>query len=178
MRYTSLFLLWLMVPLAECALPERAELQKQSDRCEKILHRSVIDFYLPHCLDRQHGGYLENLNASGKFSATGEKFLTLQTRQIWFFSTLATEGIRREEALVSMLELFKLTGDEEYYRVFARTLDFIERHQVAAEGGWWATRQADGSPHQNKSRTSMWQGAYHSGRALILSSKLLKELGR
>ena len=36
-------------------------------------------------------------------------------------------------------------------------------------------RKADGSP-QSDQRSSPWQGAYHSGRAMILCGKLLKEL--
>ncbi|MFN0068456.1 MAG: AGE family epimerase/isomerase [Limisphaerales bacterium] len=82
------------------------------------------------------------------------------------------------EALVSMLDLFRLTGDRRYLEVFDQTLGFIERHHVAAEGGWWATRQADGSPHANSSRTSMWQGAYHNGRALLFSARRLEEMAR
>jgi mannobiose 2-epimerase len=75
-----------------------------------------------------------------------------------------------------MLEMHRLTGESRYYRIFAETLDFVEKHQVATEGGWWATRRADGSPHENKSRTSMWQGAYHNGRALLRCARLLEAL--
>lgn len=407
------------------AAPSAADLRQQAARCDRLLRSSVVDFYLPACVDRTNGGYLENLDADGKFTATGEKFLTLQARQLWFFSTLAVEGVRREEALaaaragydflqakffdeangayfsktsdrgaptdtrkhlylnsfalyglvachrasgdraaldaarrlftvlddkahdavnggyheffhadwkpvtdpaargyvgaigtktynthlhllesftelhrvwpdprvtarlnellhlntstfrhpdhacnvdawqpdwrmilspqnlrasyghdvecawlaldaaralgrpapvlrnwavalgdyslrhgydpehggfyytgpldapadnrmkewwvqaealVGMLELHRLTGEARFYDAFARTLDFIERHQIAREGGWWATRQADGSPASNKTRSSMWQGAYHNGRALLLSRKLLDDL--
>ena len=80
-----------------------------------------------------------------------------------------------DEALVSMLELYVLTGRREYYDLFAQTLDFVEKHQVAREGGWWATRKADGSPAGN-SRTSMWQGAYHNGRSMLNCAKLLDAL--
>jgi mannobiose 2-epimerase len=79
------------------------------------------------------------------------------------------------EALVSMLELYKLTGRRDYYDRFAQTLDYVERHQIAREGGWWATRQADGSAAGN-SRTSMWQGAYHNGRSMLFCARLLDEL--
>lgn len=78
------------------------------------------------------------------------------------------------EALVSMLELYRLTGKPEYLHRFFETLDFVERHHVAKVGGWYATRKADGSPLRD-SRSTMWQGAYHSGRALLLSAKLLEE---
>jgi mannose/cellobiose epimerase-like protein (N-acyl-D-glucosamine 2-epimerase family) len=74
-----------------------------------------------------------------------------------------------------MLEMHKLTGKREYYDVFAQTLDFVEKHQVAKEGSWWATRKADGSA-AGTSRTSMWQGAYHNGRSMLFCAKLLDEL--
>jgi mannose/cellobiose epimerase-like protein (N-acyl-D-glucosamine 2-epimerase family) len=73
-----------------------------------------------------------------------------------------------------MLEMYTLTGRGEYYDVFARTLDFVEKHQVAREGSWWATRKADGSP-AGGSRTSMWQGAYHNGRSMLACAKLLDD---
>ena len=61
-------------------------------RCRQILKTSLVDFYLPACVDPVNGGYLEALRG-GKFAPTGEKFLTQQGRQLWFFSTLAREGI-------------------------------------------------------------------------------------
>ena len=75
------------------ATPSR---EAQADRCRRLLESSVIDFYLPHSIDREHGGYLEVIDSNGQF-VSGEKFLTLQARQLWFFSTLAVAGIRADE---------------------------------------------------------------------------------
>jgi hypothetical protein len=69
-----------------------------------------------------------------------------------------------------------LTGKPEYYAVFRQTLDFIEKHQVAPGGSWFASRKADGAPNVSQ-LSSPWQGAYHSGRSLLYSAKLLQELG-
>jgi mannose/cellobiose epimerase-like protein (N-acyl-D-glucosamine 2-epimerase family) len=77
-----------------------------------------------------------------------------------------------------MLEMYRLTGDEKYYEAFSRTLDFCEKHQIAEEGGWWSTRAADGSPTNDKTRASMWQGGYHSGRALLLSAEWLSQMAK
>jgi mannobiose 2-epimerase len=79
------------------------------------------------------------------------------------------------EALASMLEMYRLTKRPEYYNVFHQTLEFVKNHQVAREGGWWATRTADGAPQDNQ-RSSPWHGAYHSGRAMVLCAKMLDEL--
>ena len=79
------------------------------------------------------------------------------------------------EALIAMLEMYRLTKEPRYYSTFRRTLDFIESHQVASEGSWWATCAADGTPKSTQ-RSSMWQGAYHSGRSMIRCAKLLEDL--
>src|SRR6516164_3776449 len=87
-------------PVAIRRAPSRADLQAQARRCRKILKVSVIDFYLPACVDQTNGGYLESLR-DDRFAPTGEKFLTLQARQLWFFSTLAAAGIRTKESLAA-----------------------------------------------------------------------------
>lgn len=90
-----------------------------------------------------------------------------QLRKTWWVQS---------EALVGFLELYELSGDMDRYRQFSQTLDFCAKYHVAKEGGWWATRNPDGSPAPDKTRTSMWQGAYHAGRALIESSHRLEDL--
>ncbi|MFO0845631.1 MAG: AGE family epimerase/isomerase [Gemmataceae bacterium] len=119
----------------------------------------LVGYSLRHGYDRTHGGFYY----SGPLGKDAD-----DTRKEWWVQA---------EALVSMLELFRLTGRAEYYDAFARTLDFVEKHQVAPKGSWWAARKADGSP-LNPSRTSMWQGAYHNGRAMLLCARLLDELAR
>jgi hypothetical protein len=73
------------------AAPGPDELRQQAARCRQILEKSLIAFYLPGCVDEANGGYYEGLR-DGKFAPIGEKFLTLQARQLWFFSVLAAEG--------------------------------------------------------------------------------------
>src|SRR6516162_4385813 len=77
--------------------PARKVLLEQAKRCRHILKTSLVDFYLPAAVDRENGGYLESLR-DGKLAPAGEKFLTMQGRQLWFFSTLAAEGIERDAA--------------------------------------------------------------------------------
>jgi N-acyl-D-amino-acid deacylase len=118
---------------------------------------ALVGYSLKHGYDRQHGGFFY----TGPLGKPAE-----DTRKEWWVEA---------EALVSMLEMYKLTGKGEYYDVFCQTLDFVEKHQVAPEGSWWASRKADGSPLSSQ-RSSPWQGAYHNGRSMILCQKLLKEL--
>jgi mannobiose 2-epimerase len=117
----------------------------------------LAGYSLKHGYDGAHGGF----SYTGPLGKDAD-----DTRKEWWVQA---------EALVSMLELYKLTGRGRYYDAFARTLDFVAKHQVAREGGWWATRKADGSP-AGSIRASMWQGAYHSGRSLLLCARLLDEL--
>ena len=102
--------------------PSPAELKRQAERCRHILKTSLIDFYLPACVDPEHGGYFESLR-DGKFVATGEKFLVLQARQLWFFSTLAQQGTRKEAALSAAKSGF----------------DFLQNHMSdRRHGGYYA----------------------------------------
>jgi mannobiose 2-epimerase len=107
--------------------------------------------------DREHGGFYY----TGPLGQPAS-----DTKKEWWVQA---------EALVSMLDMYRLTGKADYYEAFRQTLDFVEKHQVAAMGGWWATRAADGAP-RGGDRSSPWQGAYHSGRAMLRSAKLLEEL--
>ncbi len=123
-----------------------------------LLHgwaEGLCSYSLKHGYDHKNGG----------FYYTGPLGQPAQdTRKEWWVQA---------EALVSMLEMHRLTGKRQYEDAFHQTLDFVAKHQVAKKGGWWATRTADGSP-QGQTRTSPWQGAYHSGRAMIRCIKLLE----
>ena len=108
-RSIGLFLLTLLTatatpapggPQPAPAKPSPADLQAQARRCRHILKTSIIDFYLPACLDKANGGYFESLKGD-RFGPTGEKFLTQQARQLWFFSTLARAGVEKDAALAA-----------------------------------------------------------------------------
>jgi len=106
--------------------PSPEALRQQARRCREILQTSLVNFYLPACVDTVHGGYFESLR-DGKFAATGEKFLTLQGRQLWFFSTLAREGIEKGAALAAARSGFNfLEGrmrDRRYGGYFSKVND-------------------------------------------------------
>ncbi len=108
--------------------------------------------------DHEHGGFF----SSGPLGKPAD-----DRKKIWWVES---------EALVSLLDMFRLTGDQTYYDLFTKTLDFVERHQVAKEGSWWATRAADGSPTTDRQRTGPWQAGYHAGRSMILCIKQLEAL--
>lgn len=150
--------------------PTRATLNQQARRCRQILQSSLVDFYLPACVDRTNGGYLESLR-DGKFAPTEDKFLVLQTRQLWFFSTLAQEGIRRDAALAA-----------------ARTgFDFLEgKMRDRRHGGYFASVRDDGTPRDRRKHVYLNSfalyglAAYHRAtgdqRALTAAQDLFRVL--
>jgi mannobiose 2-epimerase len=68
-----------------------------ADQCRALLEESIIDFYHPNCIDLENFGFLESLDDEGNFTS-GDKFLALQARQIWFFSHLAVNNVRRQNS--------------------------------------------------------------------------------
>jgi mannobiose 2-epimerase len=77
------------------------------------------------------------------------------------------------EAIVSALYMHKLTGDAKYWQVFAKTCDFIDRHQTDwKRGEWFEGITPDLKPVGAKA--SIWKGAYHNGRAMIECLELLR----
>src|SRR5438105_4784067 len=145
----------------ECAwlTLDAARVLGQSPRLLRGWAEALCSYSLKFGYDREHGGFYY----TGPLGRPAE-----DTRKEWWVQA---------EALVSMLEMYRLTGKQEYYDVFCQTLDFVEKHQVAREGSWWATLTADGVPKGNQ-RSSPWQGAYHNGRSMLWSAKLLEELAR
>src|SRR5581483_7110272 len=117
-----LLLIAITLPTMEGAAAEKQPPLDQANCCRRILKESLVDFYLPSCVDMEHGGYFESLR-DDKFVSIGEKFLVLQARHLWFFSTLAREGIRKNDALSAAKSGF----------------DFLENHmRDRRNGGYYA----------------------------------------
>ena len=92
---------WLSAVLAgACAGPVRAPYTPLEDslpdlRARLLTHmgQSLLPFWLEHCVDREHGGYLTNLDRDGSM-LSGEKMLVTQSRLVWVFSRLWQDGYR------------------------------------------------------------------------------------
>ncbi len=116
---------------------------------------SLAENSLAYGFDHEHGGFFYT-GPLGKPSDDRKK-----------------EWWTQAEAMVGMLFMSELTSKPKYREAFDKTFAFVKEFQISDRGGWWATVNEDGSPHSNRSRTSMWQGAYHNGRALLLCEALL-----
>ena len=119
--------------------------------------KAIFNYCLKRGYDRRHGGFY----SQGPLAGIG------QVRdKVWWVQA---------ESLVAMLMMFKKTADHVYYQTFEDTLDFIERHQITADGGWLEILHANGTPKVRRC-ASRWQGGYHTARSMILSSNMLDEL--
>lgn len=77
------------------------------------------------------------------------------------------------EALVSALTMFQLTKDPQYYAVFEKTWDFVNRYQIDWKNGeWHDTVMPDLTARGDKAQ--IWKAGYHNGRAMIESIARLK----
>ncbi len=119
---------------------------------------AMVDYSMAHGYDSTHGGFYYT-------GSLGEN--ASDRHKEWWVQA---------EAMVCMLDMYRLTSKSGYYEAFKQTFAFVKEHQIAPQGGWWASREADGSPSPNRSRTSMWQGGYHNARALLRCADLLDQL--
>lgn len=60
---------------------------------ETVLRDNIIDFWLPRCLDGEHGGYLVDFDSDGQYLDHDRKGLVAQSRMLWFLSSLIASGV-------------------------------------------------------------------------------------
>jgi mannobiose 2-epimerase len=62
-------------------------------RLRRNLEETVLDFWLPRCLDDDHGGYLLSYDETGAFAGNDDKMLVTQSRMVWLFSRLSRSDV-------------------------------------------------------------------------------------
>jgi cellobiose epimerase len=81
------------------------------------------------------------------------------------------------EALVTMLRMWRITGDATFLSAFEKTWQFVETCQIDwKHGEWYATVAPDGTVHGNKG--DRWKAGYHTGRSMLECLALLRLLDR
>jgi N-acylglucosamine 2-epimerase len=98
-------------------------------KCRNVLLDDVIPFWEKHSLDRECGGFLTCLGRDGSVYDT-DKFVWLQARQVWTFSTLFTELEKRD----SWLEVAR------------HGAEFLLRHGRDEDGNWYFSLNRRGKP--------------------------------
>ena len=108
--------------------PTDAVLTRWRDRVGADLWRSVLPFWMRHSLDREHGGYFNQLDRDGRRFGD-DKHVWLQGRQVWMLSKLYQD--RGDEALLEAAQL---------------GADFLASHAVGADGRAFFQLARDGAP--------------------------------
>jgi len=118
-------------------------------------YRSLFDYSTKFGFDEQKGGVYD----SGPIDEPADRLA-----KVWWVQA---------EALVSMIYMYRLTGDAVYLGCFDKQLDWIEEYQVDWKNGdWFNTVLPDGNPIGSKA--DEWKSAYHNGRAMIEVFEALK----
>jgi len=119
--------------------------------------RRLSTYALRHSFDWKRGGFYDRGRTSGiHLLVTGRD-------KIWWVQA---------DAMVSMLEMYKTTGEPRFIAAFRRTLGFVERHMLAPRGGWYCTVDGRGRLTMPV-RAAANQGPYHMVRSMIRSAALL-----
>ncbi len=120
------------------------------------LYRRIFDHARRYGEDEALGG----LWSSGPPGQTAT-----DRRKIWWVQA---------EALLGMLELYRLTGEGEVIEAFLRTLSWVQQWQVDWSQGEWHAEVRGGRAYGPKAGS--WKGPYHNGRALIEGIEILDQL--
>jgi N-acylglucosamine 2-epimerase len=89
----------------------------------------VIPFWLNHSKDEEFGGYFTCLDREGKVFDT-DKFIWLQAREVWMFSSLYNNVEQKKEWLDMALH-----GAE-----------FLKKHAKDSDGNWYFSLNRQGEP--------------------------------
>ncbi len=105
------------------------DFKKLSELYKNALLNDVIPFWEKNSLDWQQGGYFTCLDRSGKVYDT-DKFIWLQNRQLWIFSTLYNRVEKREDWL----------------KIAKNGADFLAKYGRDDEGNWYFSLTREGKP--------------------------------
>jgi N-acylglucosamine 2-epimerase len=100
-----------------------------AEQYKNALLKDVIPFWQTHSLDWECGGYFTCLDRFGKVYDT-DKFVWLQNRQVWMFSSFYNQIEQRPDWL----------------KIAANGANFLAEHGRDAEGNWYFALDRAGSP--------------------------------
>lgn len=105
------------------------DFQSLADLYQNALLQDVIPFWEKYSLDREKGGYFTCLDREGKVYDT-DKFIWLQNRQVWLFSTLYNQLEKRQNWL----------------DIATHGADFLAKHGRDTNGNWYFSLDRVGNP--------------------------------
>jgi N-acylglucosamine 2-epimerase len=95
---------------------------------DTLLH-NIIPFWMQHSIDHTNGGYFTCLDRQGQVYDT-DKFIWLQNRQVWMFSTFYNQ----------------IEKNPEWLQVAKHGADFLAQHGRDANGDWYFSLDRTGQP--------------------------------
>ncbi|HET8549438.1 MAG TPA: AGE family epimerase/isomerase [Bryobacteraceae bacterium] len=121
------------------------------------LFRDLFAYSLKYGYDEQNGGFWY----TGDFSRPAD-----DRQKSWWVQA---------EAAVSALYMYRLTPEAQYWNVFAKTYDFIDKYQTDWDVGEWHPN-VTADLKQGGGKANIWKAGYHNGRAMIECLAILREL--
>jgi N-acylglucosamine 2-epimerase len=103
--------------------------QALAGQYRETLLQNVIPFWMEHSIDQEQGGYFTCLDRTGQVFDT-DKFIWLQNRQVWMFSTFYNQ----------------IEQNPEWLKVAAHGADFLAKHGRDSEGNWYFALDRSGQP--------------------------------
>ena len=104
-------------------------LANYSTQYKNELVNNILPFWLQNSKDEVNGGYFTCLDREGKVYDT-DKFMWLQGREVWCFSTM-----------------YKLVEKNEQWLAMAKHgAEFMLKHGMDKDGNWYFSLTADGKP--------------------------------
>lgn len=105
------------------------DFQRLADLYQNALLQDVIPFWEKYSLDKEQGGYFTCLDREGKVYDT-DKFIWLQNRQVWMFSTLYNQ----------------LENRSNWLEIATHGADFLAKQGRDPEGNWYFSLDRAGNP--------------------------------
>jgi mannobiose 2-epimerase len=123
------------------------------------LFRGLFAYSVKYGYDERNGGFWY----TGEFNQAAD-----DRQKSWWVQA---------EAVVSALYMYRLTRDPQYWSVFARTYDFIDKYQTDWQVGEWHSNITP-DLRQTGGKANIWKAGYHNGRAMIECLNILRDLSR
>lgn len=107
----------------------RSDLTAYASLYKQELLESVLPFWLAHSKDEKNGGYFTCLNRDGSVYDT-DKFMWLQGREVWCFSTMFAH----------------VSPKSDWLEMALHGAAFMEKYGRDGDGNWYFSLTAEGKP--------------------------------
>ena len=93
-----------------------AELRAIAPAIRANLEKNVLAFWYPATIDREHGGFLIDHDAAGRFKGEGPKAIVTQARMVWLSARMVREGRGGDEMRTAARQGYRFLMDRMWDR--------------------------------------------------------------